>query len=152
MGTYTLQEAYELDVGDKRLLRDDFTKDIVILRDLVTQAFLLTAEQRWISKTLDEAARPKVTRSDSSLSHQSVERSRPRRREDPSSGRGASIPTTVRANSDSDSSQPPPRRASWQEKTRQIHHRMYHASERDYSDSPLFPPPASSSVETPCHR
>lgn len=87
VGTYTLQEAYNLTVGDHRPLRDDLAKEIVTLCNLVSQTSLVPVAQRWISQTLDENAIPTPNRSDSSLNDHLVDLPRRRRREDPSSRR-----------------------------------------------------------------
>lgn len=130
----SLREAHDA-TSSQRLLRDEFAQDIITMYNLVRQASLRSAAAAWIGHTLSEAIKAKAARADLSLSYHSVDRTRSRRREDPSNGQGASKQATFRTTSDSDSSQPPSRRPSRQGNPRQVHHCLHHDS-----DSPLFLP------------
>lgn len=72
----------------------------------------------WITEVLAKVTRFKTTQMDSLLSDHSVDRSHPRYHEDPSSGRGSSKRVILCSNSNSDSAQPPPRRASQKERSK----------------------------------
>ena len=85
----TLQEALSLANSDQRLLHDDIVQDIVLLSALMRQASTHPAAERWILSTIVGRSKAKAPRTDSSTSDHSVDRSRPRRRDEPSSGRGA---------------------------------------------------------------
>lgn len=97
------------------------------------------AAERWITSTLAGAHRPKMSRTDSSLGDHSVGRSRPRHREESSTGRRASKQATLHSTSDSDSVPPPSRRTTHTETDMRVKHRFYLTTERGDSDSPPFP-------------
>lgn len=119
MATATLREALALANSGHRLLYDDIEQDIVRLSDLMKQTILHPATKRWITCILTGASNPKESCLDSSESDHSIDRSRPRRRVEPSSGRGAIKRATRRSTSGSDSAQPPP----WKLSSRKDNHR-----------------------------
>lgn len=137
MGIYSLREAYDLAVGDQRLLRD-LAQIIVTLCDLVRQASFLLVAPKWILNAFKETPRCKSACSDSPPSDHSADHARHHRQKDSSSNRGASKRTSFTLHSDS--SRPPLWRASRQKDHRQALHRIYRTSERNDIYSPPFPP------------
>ena len=124
----------------RSLLHHTLIADIVELSDLMEHASHGKAADKWITTTLTEAPRSNATRTDPSLSDHSVDRSRPRRRDEPSSGRGAPKQAILRSTSDSDSGLQTLRRVLRKDKRRQVRHCIYHAPGRDDSDRPRFLP------------
>lgn len=130
MATSTMREALALATSDRGPLQAHIVQDIIGLSDVM---------RRWKTSTLTGNSNSKVYRSNSSTSNHSIDRSRPRRREEPSRGRGATKRASRRPTSDNDSAQPSPRKPSpRKDNHRQVQHRIYH--ERDEKDSPAFPP------------
>lgn len=86
MESYTLRETLEMSLDGRLLLHHDLATDIVQLCDLIEHPSHVA--EAAITTTIAETARPKTTRTDSYLYGHSVGRSRPRRREDNSNGRG----------------------------------------------------------------
>jgi len=155
MATCTLREPMTLASDGRCLLHEDVTRDINSLCSVMSETSLHPPENKWILRTLRPTASSRASRSDSSSDH-SIERTHPRRRDEPSSGRGDSKRATRRLTSDSDSATPPPRRTGNKKASRQVSHRIFHASDRDGSDSPPFPPriarrrARSIQTQTPC--
>lgn len=153
---YTLREALTMALDIRTLLHHDLVADIVQLCELMVSAFCQKAPANWIIAAFGGAVSFKTARTDLSVIDHSVNRSRPRRREDPSSGRGVPKSVTLRSTFDSDSAQPPPWGRSRKERPKQVHH-IYRAPECDDSHSPPsplapLPPPALPAAGPPHSR
>ena len=114
-----------------------FAQDILRLRDLVERAYATPAGHGWVREVLDEAAAPRRLARSVSSGSDTASSARPRRRDDPSSGRGNSKRATLSETSDSDGH--PRHHGRTQLDKRQVAARIYHASDED-SDAPSFPP------------
>ena len=114
-----------------------FAQDILRLRDLVERAYATPAGHGWVREVLDEAAAPRRLARSISSGSDTASSARPRRRDDPSSGRGNSKRATLSETSDSDGH--PRHHGRNHPDKRQVTARIYHASDED-SDAPSFPP------------
>ena len=114
-----------------------FAQDILRLRDLVERAYATPAGHGWVREVLDEAAAPRRLARSVSSGSDTASSARPRRRDDPSSGRGNSKRATLSETSDSDGH--PRHHGRTHPEKRQVTARIYHASDED-SDAPSFPP------------
>ena len=114
-----------------------FAQDILRLRDLVERAYATPAGHGWVREVLDEAAAPRRLARSVSSGSDTASSARPRRRDDPSSGRGNSKRATLSETSDSDGH--PRHHGRNHPDKRQVTARIYHASDED-SDAPSFPP------------
>ena len=114
-----------------------FAQDILRLRDLVERAYATPAGHGWVREVLDEAAAPRRLARSVSSGSDTASSARPRRRDDPSSGRGNSKRATLSETSDSDGH--PRHHGRTHPDKRQVAARIYHASDED-SDAPSFPP------------
>ena len=133
----TLRLAVELATNGSGLC-GPLVPDILRLRDLVDYASDTPAGTGWIQEVLDAAAAPRRPARSASSSSDTASSARPRRRYDPSSGRGNSKRVTLSETSDSDD-----RHLRYQGRhhpdKRQVTARFYHATDDD-SDAPSFPP------------
>ena len=133
----TLRLAVEI-ASDGSGLCGPLVHDILRLRDLVDRASATPAGTGWVQEVLDAAAAPRRPSRSASSSSDTACSARPRRREDPSSGRGNSKRATLSETSDSDD-----RHLRYQGRhhpdKRQVTARIYHATDDD-SDAPSFPP------------
>ena len=134
--------------SDQRLLHDDIVQDIVLFSALMRQASTHPAAERWILSTIVGRSKAKAPRTDSSTSDHSVDRSRPRRRDEPSSGRGATKRATLRSTSDSVSGRPQLRRTT-HNNPRQVRHRSFMS---EIIVTPHRSPPASPTDGPARHR
>ena len=114
-----------------------FAQDILRLRDLVERAYATPAGHGWVREVLDEAAAPRRLARSVSSGSDTASSARPRRRDDPSSGRGNSKRATLSETSDSDGH--PRHHGRNHPDKRQVTARIYHASDED-SEAPSFPP------------
>ena len=114
-----------------------FAQDILRLRDLVERAYATPAGHGWVREVLDEAAAPRRLARSVSSGSDTASSARPRRRDDPSSGRGNSKRATLSETSDSDGH--PRHHGRTHPEKRKVTARIYHASDED-SDAPSFPP------------
>ena len=114
-----------------------FAHDILRLRDLVERAYATPAGHGWVREVLDEAAAPRRLARSVSSGSDTASSACPRRRDDPSSGRGNSKRATLSETSDSDGH--PRHHGRNHPDKRQVTARIYHASDED-SDAPSFPP------------
>ena len=133
---------YALDVAtqDRTRLSDRVVNAILYLRDLLEPACRTPAGAQWVRETLrDAAAKPRLDRTDSSASNSSTTTGQ-HRREDPSSGRGNAKRATFSGTSESDSGQHPRRAGRDRLDRRQVPPYIFHAAERNGSDTPPFPP------------
>lgn len=103
------------------------------------QASLLPVVKKWTLDALKKTPRSTSARSDSTPGNHSADHVRHRQREDLSTVRGAFKRNSFAVTLDSDSSWPPFRIPSRRGDRKQVLNRIYHASERDDSDSPQFP-------------
>ena len=133
-----LRLALQKATQDGTPLCDYLVDDILGLRDLLEREYATPAGAEWVRDALSQAAasrRPVRTTcscSDTSFS------AGPRRRDEPSSGRGNSKRASLTETSDRDDRQP--RHLGRHPPDRQVTARIYHASDDD-SDAPPFPPP-----------
>ena len=132
----TLRLAVELATNGSGL-DPRFVQDILGLRDLVERAYATPAGHGWVREVLDEAAAPRRLARSVSSGSDTASSARPRRRDDPSSGRGNSKRATLSETSDSDGH--PRHHGRNHPDKRQVTARIYHASDED-SDAPSFPP------------
>ena len=119
-------------------LCDYLVDDILRLRDLLERAYATPAGDEWVREALSQAAasrRPVRTTSSGSDTSSSAG---PRRRDEPSSGRGNSKRATLTETSDSDDRQPRHQGRHHQDK-RQVTAHIVHAT-KDDNDAPPFPP------------
>ena len=134
----TLRLAVELATQDGSGFCGPLVYDILRLRDLVDCAYATPAGAGWVREVLDPAAAPRRPARSASSSSDTASFARPRRRDDPSSGRGNSKRATLSETSDSDD-----RHLRYQGRhhpdKRQVTARIYHATDDD-SDAPSFPP------------
>ena len=86
----TLRLAVELATQDGSGFCGPLVHDILRLRDLVDRAFATPAGAGWAREVLDPAAAPRRPVRSASSSSDTASFARPRRRDDPSSGRGNS--------------------------------------------------------------
>ena len=110
--------------------------DILRLRDLLDRAYATPAGAGWVREALSQAAasrRPVRTTSSGSDTSSSAG---PRRRDEPSSGRGNSKRASLTETSDRDDRQP--RHQGRHPPDRQVTARIYHATDDD-CDVPPFP-------------
>ena len=133
----TLRLAVELAANGSGL-DGRFVEDIFNLRDLVERAYATPAGHGWVQEVLDAAAAPRQLARSASSGSDTGSSARPRRRDDPSSGRGNSKRATLSETSDSDDRHPRHQGRHHPEK-RQVTARIYHATDDD-SDAPSFPP------------
>ena len=132
----TLRLAVELATNGSGL-DPRFALDILGLRDLVERAYATPAGHGWVREVLDEAAAPRRLARSVSSGSDTASSARPRRRDDPSSGRGNSKRATLPETSDSDGH--PRHHGRNHPDKRQVTARIYHASDED-SDASSFPP------------
>ena len=132
-----LRLALQMATQDGTPLCDYLVDDILRLRDLLDRAYATPAGAGWVREALSQATascRPVRTTSSGSDTSSSA---RPRRRDEPSSGRGNSKRASLTETSDSDNRQP--RHQGRHPPDRQVTARIYHATDDD-SDAPPFPP------------
>ena len=133
-----LRFPIQLATQDGAPLCDYLVDDILRLRDLLDRAYATPAGAEWVREAPRQAAAPRrPTRTTSSCSNTSSFAG-PRRRDEPSSGRGNSKRATLTETSDSDDRQPR-HQGRHRPDNRKVTARIYHATEDD-SDAPLFPP------------
>ena len=101
------------------------------------RAYATPAGHGWVREVLNEAAAPRRLARSVSSGSDTASSARPRRRDDPSSGRGNSKRATLSETSDSDGH--PRHHGRNHPDKRQVTARIYHASDED-SDAPSFPP------------
>ena len=134
----TLRLAVELATQDGSGFCGPLVNDILRLRDLVDRAYATPVGAGWVREVLDPAAAPRRPARSASSSSDTASSTRPRRRDDPSSGRGNSKRATFSETSDSDD-----RHLRYQGRhhpdKRQVTARIYHATDDD-SDAPSFAP------------
>ena len=100
-----LRLAIKMAVQDGTPLCDNLVDDILRLRDLLDRAYATPAGAEWVREALSQAAAPhRPTRTTSSGSD-TLSSAGPRRRDEPSSGRGNSKRATLTETSDSDDRQ-----------------------------------------------
>ena len=119
-------------------LCDYLVDDIFRLRDLLERAYTTPAGAEWVREALGQASasrRPVRTTSSGSDTSSSAG---PRRRDEPSSGRGNSKRATLTETSDSDDRQSRHQERHHPDK-RQVTAHIFHATDDD-SDAPPFPP------------
>ena len=129
---YAVQQATQ----EGAPLCDYLVDDILRLRDLLDTADATPDGAEWVRDVLRKAAasrRPTRTTCSGSDTSSSAG---PRRRDEPSSGRGNSKKASLTETSDSDDRQP---RGRHHPDKRQVTARIYHATDDD-SDAPPFPP------------
>ena len=129
---YAVQQA----IQEGTPLCDYFVDDILRLRDLLDTAYATPEGAEWVRDVLRKAAasrRPTRTTCSGSDTSSSAG---PRRRDEPSSGRGNSKRASLAETSDSDDRQP---RGRHHPDKRQVTARIYHATDDD-SDTPPSPP------------
>ena len=132
-----LRLAIQMATQDGTPLCDYLVDDILRLRDLLDRSYATPAGAGWVREALSQAAasrrpvRTTSSRSDTSSS------AGPRRRDEPSSGRGNSKRASLTETSDSDDRQP--RHQGRHPLHRQVTARIYHATDDD-NDAPPFPP------------
>ena len=132
-----LNYALDLATQDRTPVSDRVVNAILRLRDLLESACSTPAGAQWVRETLrDTAAKHRPDRADSSASDSSTTTGQ-RHREDPSSGRGNAKRATFSGTSDNDSGQHPRRTGR---DRRQVSPYIFHAAERNSSDTPPFPP------------
>ena len=132
-----LRFAVQMANQDGTPLCDYLVDDILRLCDLLDRAYATPAGAGWVREALSQASasrRPARTTSSGSDTSSSAG---PRRRDEPSSGRGNSKRATLTETSDSDDRQP--RHQGRHPPDRQVTARIYHATGDD-SDAPPFPP------------
>ena len=134
----TLRLAVELATQDGSGFCDPLVNDILRLRDLVDRAYATPAGAGWVRKVLGPAAAPRRPARSASSGSDTASSVRPRRRDDPSSGRGNSKRATLSETSDSDD-----RHSRYQGRhhpdKRQVTARIYQVTDDD-SDALSFPP------------
>ena len=97
-----LRLAIQMATQDGTPLYDYLVDDILRLRDLLDRAYAAPADAEWVREALSQVAAPRrPTRATSSGSDTSSSAG-PRRRDEPSSGRGNSKRATLKETSDSD--------------------------------------------------
>ena len=133
----TLRLAVEL-ATDGSGLCGPLVHDILRLRDRVDRASATPAGSGWVQEVLDAAAAPRRPARSASSSSDTASSARPRRHDDPSSGRGNSKRATLSETSDSDD-RPLRYQGRHHPDKRQVTARIYHATDDD-SDAPSFPP------------
>ena len=134
----TLRLAVELATQDGSDFCDPLVNDILRLRDLVDRAYATPTGAGWVREVLDPAAAPRRPARSASSGSDTASSARPRRRDDPSSGRGNSKRATLSETSDSDDCHPRYQGRHHPDK-RQVTARIYHATDDD-SDAPPFSP------------
>ena len=102
----TLRLAVELATQDGSGFWGPLVNDILRLRDLVDRAYATPAGAGWVREVLDPAAAPRRPARSTSSGTDTASSARPRRRDDPSSGRGNSKRVTLSETSDSDDRHP----------------------------------------------
>ena len=118
-------------------LCDYLVDDILRLRDLLDRAYATPAGARWVREGLSQAAASRRSVRTTSSGSDTSSSAGPRRRDEPSSGRGNSKRASITETSDSDGRQP--RQQGRHLPDRQVTARIYHAADDD-SDAPPFPP------------
>ena len=131
-----LRLAVRLATQDGTALCEFMVGDILRLRDLLDRAYATPASAGWVREALDQAAAPRQPARSASSGSDTSSSAGPRRRDEPSSGRGNSKRATLTGTSDSDDRQP---RGRHHPDKRQVTARIYHATDDD-SDAPPFPP------------
>ena len=134
----TLCLAVELATQDGSGFCGPLVHDILRLRDLVDRAYATPAGTGWVREVLNPAAAPRRPARSVSSGSDTASSTRPRRRDDPSSGRGNSKRATLLEASDSDDRHPQYQGRQHPDK-RQVTARIYHATDDD-SDAPSSPP------------
>ena len=132
-----LRFAIQLATQDDTPLCDYLVDDIPPLRDLLDRVYATPAGAEWVREVLHQAAAPRRPTQTTSSGSDTSSSAGPRRRDEPSSGRGNSKRAILAETSDSDDRQPRHlgrhHPANWQ-----VTARIYHAT--DDSDAPPFPP------------
>ena len=134
----TLRLAVQLATQDGSGLCEPLVDDILRLRDLVDRAYATPAGAGWVREILEHAAAPRRPARSASSGSDTASSAGPRRRDEPSSGRGNSNRATLSETSDSDDRHPRNQDRHHPDK-RQVTARIYHATDDD-SDAPPFPP------------
>ena len=138
MDKFNLRLAVNLATQDGTALCEFLVDDILRLRDLLDRAYATPADAGWVREALDQAAAPRRPARSASSGSDTSSSAGPRRRDEPSSGRGNSKRATLTETSDSDDRQPRYQGRHHPDK-RQVTARIYHAADDD-SDAPPFPP------------
>ena len=134
----TLRLAVQLATQDGSGLCEPPVDDILRLRDLLDRAYATPAGAGWVREVLEHAAAPRRPARSASSGSDTASSVGPRRRDEPSSGRGNSKRATLSETSDSDDRHPRNQGRHHPDK-RQVSARIYHATDDD-SDAPPFPP------------
>ena len=134
----TLRLAVQLATQDGSGLCEPLVDDILRLRDLLDRAYATPAGAGWVREVLEPAAAPRRPARSASSGSDTASSAGPRRRDEPSSGRGKSKRATLSETSDSDDRHPRYQGRHHPDK-RQVTARIYHATDDD-SDAPPFPP------------
>ena len=134
----TLRLAVQLATQDGSGLCEPLVDDILRLRDLVYRAYATPAGAGWVREVLEHAAAPRRPARSTSSGSDTASSAGPRRRDEPSSGRGNSKRATLSETLDSDDRHPRNQGRHHPDK-RQVTARIYHATDDD-SDAPPFPP------------
>ena len=129
-----LRFAIQLATQDGTPLCDYLVDDI----DLLDRAHATPAGAEWVREALRQAGAPRRLIRTTSSGSDTSSSAGPRRRDEPSSGRGNSKRATLTETSDSDDRQPR-HQGRHRPDNRQMTARIYHATEDD-SDAPPFPP------------
>lgn len=129
----TPREALTMALDNRPILHNQLVIDIVQLCGLKGKASRGKIAENYITVALAESARFRMARSGLFLSDDSVDFTRPRCREDSSSRQGAPKRAPLRSTSDSDPTNPPPRRPSRKEKYHQ------HIREASTPSNQLYP-------------
>ena len=101
-----LRLAVRLATQDGTALREFLVDDILRLRDLLDRAYATPAGAGWVREALDQADAPRRPARSVSSGSNTLSSAGPRRRDEPSSGRGNSKRVTLTETSDSDDRQP----------------------------------------------
>ena len=133
-----LRLAIQMTTQDGTPLCDYLVDDILRLRDLLDRAHATPAGAEWVRKALSQAATPRRPTRTTSSGSETSSSAGPRRRDEPSSGRGNSKRATLTETSDSDDRQPRHQGRHHPDK-RQVTAHIFHATDDD-SDAPPFPP------------
>ena len=133
-----LCRAVQLTTQDGTALCEFLIDGILRLRDLLDRAYATPAGAGWVREALDHAAAPRLLARSASSGSDTLSSAGPRRRDEPSSGRGNSKTATLTETSGSDDRQPRYQGRHHPDK-RQVTARIHHATDDD-SDAPPFPP------------
>ena len=131
-----LRLAIQMATQDGTPLCDYLVDDILGLRDLLDRAHATPAGAKWVREALSQAAAPRRPTRTTSFGSDTSSSAGPRRRDEPSSGRGNSKRATLTETSDSDDRQSRHQGRHHPDK-RQV--TIFHETDDD-SDAPPFPP------------